>query len=141
MPRLCRHLCLLQVGVQTSQMQMLPTNSELLSWETFNEDISSADDDSTITVVGLLEQLNVTRDTSDYLWYSTRCDESNFLVCWIYKYCNFTFLFTSIQDWYKFVWVISAWRPASYSHCPVHRPCYACIYQWTSFRYTALLTN
>lgn len=62
-------------------MQMLPTNSELLSWETFNEDISSADDDSTITVVGLLEQLNVTRDTSDYLWYSTRCDESNFLVC------------------------------------------------------------
>ncbi|RVW93374.1 Beta-galactosidase 3 [Vitis vinifera] len=65
------------VGVQTSQMQMLPTNSELLSWETFNEDISSADDDSTITVVGLLEQLNVTRDTSDYLWYSTRIDISS----------------------------------------------------------------
>ncbi|KAJ9704206.1 hypothetical protein PVL29_002670 [Vitis rotundifolia] len=65
------------VGVQTSQMQMFPTNSELLSWETFNEDISSADDDSTITVVGLLEQLNVTRDTSDYLWYSTRIDISS----------------------------------------------------------------
>jgi hypothetical protein len=25
-----------------------------------------------ITVAGLLEQLNITRDTSDYLWYTTR---------------------------------------------------------------------
>lgn len=51
---------------------MLPTDVELLSWETFNEDILLDDDDSKITVVGLLEQLNVTRDTSDYLWYMTR---------------------------------------------------------------------
>jgi hypothetical protein len=51
---------------------MLPTDSELLSWETFNEDISSVDDDKMITVAGLLEQLNITRDTSDYLWYTTR---------------------------------------------------------------------
>lgn len=50
---------------------MLPTDSELLSWETFNEDISSVDDDKMITVAGLLEQLNITRDTSDYLWYTT----------------------------------------------------------------------
>ncbi|GMP37811.1 hypothetical protein CsSME_00009331 [Camellia sinensis var. sinensis] len=65
-----------KVGVQTSQMQMLPTNAELLSWETFSEDISSADEDSKITVVGLLEQLNVTRDTSDYLWYMTSVEIS-----------------------------------------------------------------
>ncbi|CAL5329038.1 unnamed protein product [Camellia sinensis] len=65
-----------KVGVQTSQMQMLPTNAELLSWETFSEDISSADEDSKITVVGLLEQLNVTRDTSDYLWYLTSVEIS-----------------------------------------------------------------
>ncbi|CAL5349668.1 unnamed protein product [Camellia sinensis] len=49
---------MLQVGVQTSQMQMLPTNAELLSWETFSEDISSADEDSKITVVRLKEEQN-----------------------------------------------------------------------------------
>uniref|UniRef100_A0A2N9IXM3 Beta-galactosidase n=1 Tax=Fagus sylvatica TaxID=28930 RepID=A0A2N9IXM3_FAGSY len=56
-----------KVGVQTSQVQMLPTNVRFLSWDTFNEDISSADDDSAITVFGLLDQLNITRDASDYL--------------------------------------------------------------------------
>ncbi|KAJ4966033.1 hypothetical protein NE237_017882 [Protea cynaroides] len=60
-----------KVGVQTSQMQMLPTNAELLSWETYDEDVSSLDDNSVMTAVGLLEQINVTRDTSDYLWYIT----------------------------------------------------------------------
>ncbi|GMN55741.1 hypothetical protein TIFTF001_024859 [Ficus carica] len=60
-----------KVRVQTSQTQMLPTNSLSTSWEMFNEDISSVDDDSKITVVGLLDQLNITRDTSDYLWYTT----------------------------------------------------------------------
>lgn len=61
----------LQIGVQTSQMQMLPSSIGLLSWETFNEDLSSVNEVSKITVIGLLEQLNVTRDTSDYLWYTT----------------------------------------------------------------------
>ena len=51
---------------------MLPTNVQMVLWETFNEDISSSDNDARITVVGLLEQLNVTRDASDYLWYTTR---------------------------------------------------------------------
>ncbi|XP_058190727.1 beta-galactosidase 3-like [Rhododendron vialii] len=63
-----------KVGVQTSKTQMLPTNAKLLSWETFSEDLSSANDDTNITTVGLLEQLNVTRDISDYLWYSTSVD-------------------------------------------------------------------
>lgn len=53
-------------------MQMLPTDSELLSWETYGEDISSLVDQSSMTTVGLLEQVNVTRDSSDYLWYITR---------------------------------------------------------------------
>lgn len=61
-----------QVGVQTSKMEMLPTNSEMLSWESYNEDISALDDSSSIRSLGLLEQINVTRDTSDYLWYITR---------------------------------------------------------------------
>ena len=51
---------------------MLPIKGELYSWETFIEDVSSVDEDTKITVVGLLEQLNVTRDSSDYLWYTTR---------------------------------------------------------------------
>ena len=61
-----------QVGVQTSQMQMLPTNAEMFSWESYDEDTSSLDDSSRITADGLLEQINVTRDASDYLWYITR---------------------------------------------------------------------
>ncbi|KAK7367342.1 hypothetical protein VNO80_09353 [Phaseolus coccineus] len=65
-----------KVGVQTSQMQMLPTNTHMLSWERFDEDVSSLDDSSAIAITasGLLEQLNVTRDTSDYLWYITSVD-------------------------------------------------------------------
>ncbi|KAH7834339.1 hypothetical protein Vadar_015024 [Vaccinium darrowii] len=65
-----------KVGVQTSKTQMLPTNTKLLSWETFSEDLSSAYEDTEIMTVGLLEQLNVTRDTSDYLWYTTSVDIS-----------------------------------------------------------------
>ncbi|KAJ0098090.1 hypothetical protein Patl1_29004 [Pistacia atlantica] len=63
-----------KVGVQTSQMEMLPTSAGMFSWESYNEDISSIDDSSTFTTQGLLEQINVTRDASDYLWYITRVD-------------------------------------------------------------------
>ena len=42
------------------------------SWETYNEDLNSSDDGSSFSAVGLLEQINVTRDASDYLWYTTR---------------------------------------------------------------------
>ncbi|XP_058227870.1 beta-galactosidase 3 isoform X2 [Rhododendron vialii] len=63
-----------KVGVQTSQMEMLPSNAEMFSWETFNEDTSSLDDSLSFTTLGLMEQINVTRDTSDYLWYITSVD-------------------------------------------------------------------
>ncbi|PPD99769.1 hypothetical protein GOBAR_DD03175 [Gossypium barbadense] len=63
-----------KVGVQTSQMQMLPTNSETFSWESHDEDPSSLDYSSAITADGLLEQINVTKDASDYLWYITSVD-------------------------------------------------------------------
>ncbi|KHF97862.1 Beta-galactosidase 3 [Gossypium arboreum] len=63
-----------KVGVQTSQMQMLPTNSETFSWESYDEDPSSLDYSSAITADGLLEQINVTKDASDYLWYITSVD-------------------------------------------------------------------
>lgn len=63
-----------KVGVQTSQLDMIPTNVDLLSWESYDEDMSSLDDRSTTSALGLLEQINVTRDTSDYLWYITSVD-------------------------------------------------------------------
>ncbi|PON99542.1 Glycoside hydrolase [Trema orientale] len=63
-----------KIGVQTSKMEMLPTNTEMFSWESYNEDVSSIDDRSTFTAPGLLEQINVTRDSSDYLWYITSVD-------------------------------------------------------------------
>lgn len=62
------------MGVQTSQNQFFPTNSALRSWETFSEDIASWTGDTKLTVIGLLDQLNITRDSSDYLWYTTRWD-------------------------------------------------------------------
>ncbi|KAG8497877.1 hypothetical protein CXB51_007367 [Gossypium anomalum] len=60
-----------KVGTEASLVQMVPTNVKIESWETFNEDVHSVDDESSMTVKGLLEQLNITRDTSDYLWYTT----------------------------------------------------------------------
>ncbi|XP_023536059.1 beta-galactosidase 5-like [Cucurbita pepo subsp. pepo] len=59
-----------KVGVHIARTQMLPTISKL-SWETYNEDTSSLGENSRMTVAGLLEQINVTRDASDYLWYMT----------------------------------------------------------------------
>ncbi|KAL3818795.1 hypothetical protein ACJIZ3_004700 [Penstemon smallii] len=63
-----------KVGVQTSNIEMVPSNAEIFSWETFNEDLSSLDDSTTFSAHGLLEQINVTRDVSDYLWYTTNVD-------------------------------------------------------------------
>ncbi|CAH9146966.1 unnamed protein product [Cuscuta epithymum] len=59
-----------QVGTQISVMGMLPTNSEMSSWEFYREDVF-ASGDLPFSAYGLLEQLNVTRDRSDYLWYRT----------------------------------------------------------------------
>ncbi|KAK7291369.1 hypothetical protein RIF29_06449 [Crotalaria pallida] len=60
-----------QVGAQSAQMKMtrVPIHGGL-SWSAFNEETTSTYD-SSFTVTGLLEQLNTTRDLSDYLWYST----------------------------------------------------------------------
>ncbi|KAK6118449.1 hypothetical protein DH2020_047866 [Rehmannia glutinosa] len=63
-----------KVGVQTSHMEMLPSSADIFSWETYNEDLTSLDDSSTFSAVGLLEQINVTRDATDYLWYTTSVD-------------------------------------------------------------------
>lgn len=61
-----------KVGSQTSGYQMMASNSKLHSWETYGEDTTALQDSSTFTTLGLVEQLNVTRDSSDYLWCTTR---------------------------------------------------------------------
>ncbi|OIW09005.1 hypothetical protein TanjilG_05981 [Lupinus angustifolius] len=60
-----------RIGSQSARMKMtrVPIHGGL-SWQAFNEETASTDD-STFTMTGLLEQLNTTRDSSDYLWYST----------------------------------------------------------------------
>ncbi|KAJ8640959.1 hypothetical protein MRB53_017653 [Persea americana] len=59
-----------RVTFQTSQMIMAPVNTNRFSWKTYIEETASYDDNS-MTVVGLLEQINTTRDATDYLWYMT----------------------------------------------------------------------
>ncbi|CAH8348583.1 unnamed protein product [Eruca vesicaria subsp. sativa] len=59
------------VVAKTSHVQMVPSGSILYSVGRYDEDIASYGDRGTITALGLLEQINVTRDTSDYLWYIT----------------------------------------------------------------------
>lgn len=59
-----------QVGAQSSQMKMTPVSfNRKFSWEAYFENGGSFD--SSFTTVGLLEQINTTRDVSDYLWYMT----------------------------------------------------------------------
>lgn len=54
-------------------MQMAElSNLKSLYWERYDEEIGSLSGGNSITAVGLLEQINVTRDISDYLWYITR---------------------------------------------------------------------
>ncbi|KZV16514.1 Beta-galactosidase 3 isoform 1 [Dorcoceras hygrometricum] len=66
-----------KVGVQTTGMEMLSSNTQIFSWETYNEDLLSLEDGSTFSAYGLLEQINVTKDASDYLWYTTSIDVSS----------------------------------------------------------------
>ncbi|KAJ0440104.1 putative beta-galactosidase [Helianthus annuus] len=62
------------VEVESTKMEMKPSDSDMFSWEMFTEDLTVSDESSTFTATGLLEQINITRDTSDYLWYTTSVD-------------------------------------------------------------------
>ncbi|KAK6792963.1 hypothetical protein RDI58_012044 [Solanum bulbocastanum] len=74
----CSHVAFntAKVGARTSQVRMTPTGSQLHSWGAYSEDVFSLEDSSTFEAVGLLEQINITRDNSDYLWYITSVDIS-----------------------------------------------------------------
>ncbi|XWS26700.1 hypothetical protein CRYUN_Cryun26dG0052800 [Craigia yunnanensis] len=59
-----------RLGAQSSQKKMIPVNS-VFSWQSYNEESPSADDQDATVNDGLWEQIYVTRDASDYLWYMT----------------------------------------------------------------------
>lgn len=61
--------CYVKIGAQSAQMKMTPV-SRAFPWQSYNEETASYEDNS-FTVVGLREQVNTTRDNTDYLWYST----------------------------------------------------------------------
>ncbi|KAL9154070.1 hypothetical protein ABFS82_10G089600 [Erythranthe guttata] len=58
------------INSKGSEAKMVPISSGL-NWESYNEQTPSADDGDTLAMQGLWEQVNVTRDSSDYLWYLT----------------------------------------------------------------------
>ncbi|KAL6568247.1 hypothetical protein OROHE_003931 [Orobanche hederae] len=58
-----------RIGAQSAQMKMTPVGRGF-SWQSYNEEAALHEDDS-FTMVGLLEQINTTRDNTDYLWYTT----------------------------------------------------------------------
>ncbi|CAN4100109.1 unnamed protein product [Withania somnifera] len=58
-----------RIGSQSALMKMTPVDRGF-SWQSYNDEPASYED-NTFTVVGLLEQINTTRDVSDYLWYMT----------------------------------------------------------------------
>ena len=51
------------------KMSPVPMHGSL-SWKAYNEEPASYNDKA-FTTVGLLEQINTTRDATDYLWYTT----------------------------------------------------------------------
>ena len=42
-----------------------------LSWQAYIEDVATSADDNAFTSVGLREQISLTWDNTDYLWYMT----------------------------------------------------------------------
>ncbi|XP_008805774.2 beta-galactosidase-like isoform X3 [Phoenix dactylifera] len=57
-----------RVGAQSSHMKMERVGG--FSWKSYNEEINSLDADA-FTKDGLIEQISITWDRSDYLWYTT----------------------------------------------------------------------
>ncbi|XP_056167006.1 beta-galactosidase-like [Syzygium oleosum] len=58
-----------RVSVPSSQTKMVPVGG--FSWQSYIEETVSAFGEGTFTKDGLLEQISLTRDGSDYLWYTT----------------------------------------------------------------------
>ncbi|CAK9134958.1 unnamed protein product [Ilex paraguariensis] len=60
-----------RISSQSSLMKMIPVSSGSFPWQSYSEETPSSDQSDTLAMDGLWEQLNVTKDVSDYLWYLT----------------------------------------------------------------------
>ncbi|KAG9130072.1 hypothetical protein Leryth_012825 [Lithospermum erythrorhizon] len=58
------------VSTKSSDPKFIPVENGL-SWESYIETTPSSSDNDTFTKDGLLDQVSMTMDTSDYLWYMT----------------------------------------------------------------------
>lgn len=62
----------LQVGTQTSVVEMVPGEDlNTLKWEVFVEK-AGIWDQADFVKNGFVDHINTTKDTTDYLWYTTR---------------------------------------------------------------------
>lgn len=59
----------IQVSAPRFHAKMTPISG--FNWQSYIDETPTADDDRAFSGSGLYEQLNVTRDNSDYLWYMT----------------------------------------------------------------------
>ncbi|MED6216475.1 hypothetical protein PIB30_008174 [Stylosanthes scabra] len=59
-----------RIGAQSSQKKMTVVKSAF-DWESYSEDPVLPSEEDSITANALWEQINVTRDSTDYLWYLT----------------------------------------------------------------------
>ncbi|KAJ0263255.1 Beta-galactosidase 12 [Hirschfeldia incana] len=57
-----------KVRTPSIPMKMVPTNTQL-SWGSYNDEIPSSNENGTFSKDGLMEQISMTRDKTDYLWY------------------------------------------------------------------------
>lgn len=71
----CEHLQtftnFIQVGTVPSFHRKMTPVSSAFDWQSYNEAPASSGIDDSTTANALLEQIKVTRDSSDYLWYMT----------------------------------------------------------------------
>ncbi|CAJ1941689.1 unnamed protein product [Sphenostylis stenocarpa] len=59
-----------RLGAQSSVMKMTAVNTAF-DWNSYNEEPASSSEDDPFTAYALWEQINITRDSTDYLWYMT----------------------------------------------------------------------
>jgi len=51
-------------------MKMTAVNTAF-DWQSYNEEPASSSENDPLTAYALWEQINITRDSTDYLWYMT----------------------------------------------------------------------
>lgn len=66
----CAYFDFKQLNSQSSQKAMTPAGTRF-SWQSYREESATSNSDKTFIADGLREQINVTWDKSDYLWYMT----------------------------------------------------------------------